>query len=102
MMEIDRSKSKVKYDYKDQVKLLFSGPVRKYKKNNGNLMEGVEVVFQHDEQSDVFYLIIRLAATKNPIFTSFVLKNKSEVRTMNNKDENIEVSVFILNKDKKM
>jgi hypothetical protein len=88
-MDVDKSKSKGKYDYEEQVKVLFSGPIRKFKKNNGDLMENVEVVLQHDEKNDSFFLIVRLTATKNPIFTGFVLKGKSEVRVINNKDENL-------------
>jgi len=101
-MEIDRSKSKAKYDYEEQVKVLFSGSVRKFKRNNGDLMEGVEVVLQHDEKNDTFFLIVRLAATKNPIFTGFILKDKSEVRVLNSNEQNLEISAFAINKEKKM
>jgi hypothetical protein len=100
-MEIDRTKSKGKYDYKDQVKVLFSGPAKKFKKNNGNLMEGVEVVLQHDEKDGVVYLLVRLTATKNTIFTGYILEGKSTVRVLNNKEENLEISAFVISKGKK-
>ena len=37
-MTIDKSKSSARYEYEDEVKLLFSGGARKYKKNNGDLV----------------------------------------------------------------
>ena len=37
-MKTDRSKSKGKYDYQQEVNVLFSGPLKKYKKNNGELL----------------------------------------------------------------
>ena len=64
-------------------------------------MENVEVVVQHDEKANVFYLVVRLSATKNPIFTGYILEGKSEVRTINNKPENMEVSAFVISKGKK-
>ena len=85
-MTVDKSKSKGKYDYTQQVRVLYSGAVRKYKKNNGDLMENVEVVLQHDEKSHAFYLIVRLMATKNNIFTGYIMEGKSEVRILNKKD----------------
>ena len=99
-MVIDKSKSKASYEYKEQVKVLFSGVVRKYKKNNGDLVENVEVVVQHDQKSRLVYMLVRLIATKHPIFTGYVLKEKSTARVLNKKDENLEVGIFILHKDK--
>lgn len=52
-------------------------------------MENVEVVLQHDEKSHAFYLIVRLMATKNTIFTGYIMEGKSEVRILNKKDENL-------------
>ena len=100
-MKVDKSKSKGNYSYGQEVQVLFSGNVRKYKRNNGDLMQNVEVVVQNDEKSQTFYLIVRLSATKNPIFTGYLLEGKSEVRILNNKPENIEVSAFVLSKGKK-
>lgn len=40
-MKVDKSKSKVRFEYAQEVQVLFSGVVRKYKLNNGDLMEGV-------------------------------------------------------------
>ncbi len=68
---------------------MFSGIVRKYKRNNGDLMEGVEAVLQYDPKTQLAYLVIRLLATKHSIFTGYVLKGKSEVRVLNKKEENL-------------
>jgi hypothetical protein len=40
-MEIDRSKSKGNYEYKETNKVLISGNANKFKKNNGDLIEMV-------------------------------------------------------------
>ena len=88
-MEVDKSKSKVNYNYGSEVNVLFSGIVRKYKKNNGDLVQNVEAVLQQDDKNNGFYLVIRLIATKQSIFTGFIIQGKSEVRNLNNKDENL-------------
>ncbi len=76
-MEVDKSKSKGHFEYKSDVKVLFSGAVRKYKKNNGDLVENVEIVLQHDPVQKLVYIVVRLAATKNSIFTGYILEGKS-------------------------
>ena len=88
-MKVDKSKSKGNYEYKSETKILFSGHVLKYKKNNGNLLESVEVMLQQDEKTNLFDMIVRLPATKHIIFSGLVLKEKSEVRVINKKDENL-------------
>jgi len=40
-MEIDRSKSKGKFEYQQQMVSLLSGVARKFKKGNGDLVESV-------------------------------------------------------------
>lgn len=76
-MDVDKSKSKANYDYKEEVKVLFSGIARKYKKNNGDLVENVEIVLQHDWKNGLVYFMVRLLATKHNIFTGYILQNKS-------------------------
>lgn len=44
--------------------------------------------------------MVRLMATKHNIFTGYILQNKSEVRVLNKKHENLEVSVFEIEKGK--
>ena len=97
-MEIDRSKSKGTYKYEEEMESLFTGIARKFKKGNGELIEGVEVVLQKDPKAEVTLLIVRLTATKNNIFTGVVMPSISEIRTLNNKDENVEVSAFVVSK----
>ena len=43
--------------------------------------------------------MIRLIATKNPIITGHLIKGKSEVKKLGNKDENVTLSVLSI-KDK--
>lgn len=82
------------------MKVLFSGLARKYKRNNGDLIEGVEIVLQQDDKNKLFYLTVRLAATKHNIFTGYILEGKSQVRILNSKKENLEVAAFTISKDK--
>lgn len=86
---MDKAKSKGHFEYKSEVKVLFSGVVRKYKKNNGDLVENVEIVLQHDPAKKLVYVVVRLAATKNSIFIGYILEGKSEARILNKKDENL-------------
>ena len=59
------------------MKVLFSGIARKYKKNNGDLVENVEIVLQNDWKNKLVYFMVRLMATKHNIFTGYILENKS-------------------------
>lgn len=69
---------------------------KKYKKNNGDLVEGVEVILQHDEKAGTVYLVIRAPATKNTIFAGLLLKGKNEVRLLKEKSENMEITAFVV------
>lgn len=70
------------------MKVLFTGHAKKYRKNNGDLIESVEVLVQTKEEANISLLVVRLPATKHPIFTGFIIKG-SHVRLINNKQENI-------------
>ena len=45
----------------------------KYKKNGGDLVENVEVIIQQDTTSKIYYLVVRLPATKKVIFTGLIV-----------------------------
>jgi hypothetical protein len=83
---IDKSKSKGNYKYEEELIVVASSPARKYKKNNGDLIESVEVILQFDEKNQVYYLIVRLTATKHNIFTGLILPGKSQVHVLNGKE----------------
>jgi hypothetical protein len=84
-MKIDKSKSTGHYEYKEEAKLLFSGHSRKYKKNDGDLIENVDVVVQFKEETKVAFLVVRLSATKHNILSAILLKDKSTIRILNKK-----------------
>ena len=48
----------------------------------------------------MYYISILLPATKKSIYSGFLVINKSQVKHMNNKKENVEVSAFSLVKGK--
>lgn len=79
--------------------MIFSGRANKYRKNGGELIEMVEVVLQRDRKTGLSILVVRLSATKHEIFTG-VLVGKSAVRRINNKKENLEVTPFLVQKEK--
>jgi hypothetical protein len=60
----------------------------------------VEVVVQVKEETGVAVLAVRLSATKHPIFTGLLIQG-SEIRLINNKQENLEVIAFAVETGKK-
>lgn len=99
-MKIDRSKSTGKYEYKDEMKILFSAHAKKYKKNDGDLIENVETIVQLKEETKYSRIIVRLPATKHSILIGTLVRGKCDVRVLNKKDENLELSVFVLQEGK--
>lgn len=43
-MKVDKTKSQGKYEYKEEVNILACGIAKKFKKNNGDLIENIEVL----------------------------------------------------------
>lgn len=92
-MVVDPTKSTVKFDYGGQDLILKKIAVAKYKKDKGNLVENVEAIIKTDSERKNYYLLIRLAATKNIIFTGIILPHKSAIKR---NDENLDALVFEL------
>jgi len=40
------------------------------------MIENTEVIVQHDNEKKSYWVVIRLAATKHPIVTGFIIKGK--------------------------
>lgn len=74
---------------------MFQNKATKVKKHNGELVENIEVLIQQDLNKTISWMTIRLAATKNSIVTGYLVKGKSEVKRIGNKDENVTVSVLV-------
>lgn len=55
---------------------IFSKKALKSKKDNGDMIENTEVIVQHDNEKKSYWVVIRLAATKHPIVTGFIIKGK--------------------------
>jgi hypothetical protein len=79
-MVVDPSKSTVKYDYGGQDDIVKKIAANKFKKDKGNLVESVDVIIKNEADKKIHYLIVRLAATKNIIFTGVLIPNKSAVK----------------------
>ena len=55
-------------------------------------------MIQRDPKSKAHLLLVRLKATKNNIFSGLVIPEISEIRSINEKEENVEVMVFVTHK----
>jgi hypothetical protein len=84
-LPIDKSKSSGKYEYKEEVKNLFTAHVKKYKKNDGDAIENVEVLIQLKEETNTALLVVRLPVTKHPIYAGLLLPGTNNIRIINNK-----------------
>lgn len=90
-MVVDPNKSTVQFDYGEQTKYIKKIAVAKFKKDKGNLIEGVEAIIKFDSETKINYLLIRLAATKNIISSGIILPRKSSVKRSG---ENLDVLTF--------
>lgn len=68
----------------------------KFKKVGGDMIENVDIIVTQDNQSQLYYITVQLPATKKSIYTGLLLPNKSQVKHLNNKKENVEVSAFMI------
>lgn len=82
----DPTKSTGNYQYNADCELVFQRKILKLKRNDGEVLENTEVVLQQDKEKKVDWVIVRLCATKNPIVTGFLVKGKSEIKKLGNKD----------------
>lgn len=98
-MVVDPSKSTVKYDYGGQDDIVKKIAANKFKKDKGNLVESVEVIIKNEGDKKIHYLIVRLAATKNIIFTGVLIPHKSAVKR---NDENLDILAFAMNEKKEL
>lgn len=55
------------------MKVLFNSQAKKYKKNEGDLIENVEVIVQLKEETKVKVLVVRLTATKHSILNGVLV-----------------------------
>lgn len=92
-MVVDPTKSEAKFDYGDQG-IIQKIAVGKFKKDKGDLIEGVEAILMYDKNSKLHNLIIRLLATKNIILRGLLLPSKSAIKR---NGDNIDILVFTIN-----
>jgi hypothetical protein len=53
------------------------------------------------ETSKIYWVVVRLEATKMPILSGFIVKDKTEVKHIGNKAENVAISLLITKSDSK-
>ncbi len=72
----------------------------KFKKIGSDLIENVDIVITHDKSTQLYYISIQLPATKKSIYSGVLIGKKSQVKHLNNKKENVEISAFNIVKGK--
>lgn len=83
------------------MKNLFTAHVKKYKKNDGDAIENVEVLVQLKEETNTAILVVRLPVTKHPIYAGLLLPGTNNIRIINNKQSNVEVAPVSVEEGKK-
>lgn len=77
--------------------MLFSQKAKKVKKGKGDVIENIEIMLQFDKSKNNHWLIVRMIATKKEIVSGLIVKKISEIKNMNEKNENVWVSVLVSN-----
>jgi len=96
-MEVDPSKAVMKFDYKEQCKVLKVATVKKFKKDKGQLIDCLnKASLLEDSEGKTFHLVIKSSTTHTVIYSGLLIPQKSQYKTFNNNTENIEVLAFNL------
>ncbi len=99
-IDVDPSKSNANYNYESTCVLLLKQKAFKFKKIGSDLIENVDIVITHDKSTQLYYISIQLPATKKSIYSGVLIGKKSQVKHLNNKKENVEISAFNIVKGK--
>ena len=99
-VDVDPSKSTVTYKYESTCVLVLKQKAFKFKKIGSDLIENVDVVITHDNSTQLYYITIQLPATKKSIYSGVLFAKKTQVKHLNNKKENVEISAFNIVKGK--
>ena len=101
-MDVDPTKSSVKYHYEEKCKLIKVVKLSKLKKEKGDLIDTptkASLLFNPEAKS--YHILIQSASTHTSLFSGLILPKKSEFKIMNKKVENLEIRCFNLNKQSK-
>lgn len=79
---------------------MYQEKANKIKKSNGETVENVDIVVSQDKDKKNSWLTVRLTATKNPIMTGIIVKGKSDVKHINKKEENVMISLLVVENKK--
>lgn len=93
-MDADPTKSKINYNYESTCSLVLKQKAFKFKKIGSDLIENVDVAITYDKSTQLYYISVQLPATKKSIYSGVLIGKKSQVKHLNNKKENVEISAF--------
>jgi hypothetical protein len=96
-MEVDPSKAIMKFDYKEECKVLKVATIKKFKKDKGQLIDTLnKASLLEDPEGKTFHLVIRSPTTHTTLYSGLLIPQKSQVKNLNNSSQNIEVLTFNL------
>lgn len=90
----------MKYQYEIQCDKLVSMRLVKYKYNDGDLIENVDIALLHVPKKDLSVVKVQLPETGNCIFEGFLLRGKSHINKINKLS--CKLVVFTFTKDKRI
>ena len=101
-MDVDPTKSNVKYDYKEEFKILKVVSLSKYKVDQGQMIDTPhKALLLYNPEGNTCHLLIRSPTTHAERFNGIILPNKSEFKTLHGKIENLEIRCFKIGKETK-
>ena len=74
---------------------MFKNRANKIKKNNGEVVENIEVIVQKDKEKMHVWLSVKLFTTKTVILNGLIMKSATQVKNINNKNQNVCVSILV-------
>ena len=84
-MDVDPSKAVMKFEYKEQCKLLKVVTMKKFKKGKGQLIDTFnKASLLEDPEGKTFHLVIRSLTTHATIYSGLLIPLKSQFKNLNN------------------
>jgi len=101
-MDIDPTKSSVKYNYEEKCKLIKAVKLSKLKKAKDELIDTPSKAFLlFNPEAKSYHILIQSALTHTSLFSGLIVPNKSEFKILHKKIESLEIRCFNINKEGK-
>ena len=101
-MNVDPSKSSVKFDYKEDCKVIKTISLSKFKKDKGQIIDTpLKASLLYSPEAKSFHITIESITTHTNLFSGLILPVKSEFKMLHGKKENLEIRCFKINNSTK-